>query len=428
MSEDPRTDPVTPSGTFFPISAASRPDVLASQRPVPYRYDPLSLIREKPMSDKTRQPSVTNDAVGVAAEILFQRVTRIIDGARSLLAHAVNTAMVRAYWETGREIVEIEQSGQMRAEYGTQVVERLSQRLTDRFGKGFSSRSLERMRAFYLAYSSRLESSIQPALNGDNENQQIPSTVWTESPPGAQTLQFPLLSWSHYRLLISIGDHSARSFYELEADTQGWSVRELERQIASHLYERLAASRDKDEVLALAHKGQELLTPQDVIKDPVVLEFLGLPERPHWRERDLEQAIIDHLQEFMLELGKGFCFVARQKRITLDGDHFFVDLVLYNRLLRCFVVIDLKLGKLTHRDLGQMQMYVNWFDRTQREPHEEPTIGIALCSRRNDAVVRMTLPQGENRIIAARYEMLLPTPQELEQVVLDGRRAAERHA
>ena len=225
---------------------------------------------------------------------------------------------------------------------------------------------------------------------------------------------------------MGVSDASARSFYELEAATQAWSVRELERQIASHLYERLAASRDKDEVLALAHKGQELLTPHDVITDPVVLEFLGLPERPHWRERDLEQAIIDHLQEFMLELGKGFCFIARQKRITLDGDHFFVDLVLYNRLLRCFVVIDLKLGKLTHRDLGQVQMYVNWFDRTQREPHEEPTIGIALCSRRNDAVVRMTLPEGENRIIAARYDLVLPTAEQLEAAVLAGRRAAER--
>ena len=162
------------------------------------------------------------------------------------------------------------------------------------------------------------------------------------------------------------------------------------------------------------------------MKDPVVLEFLGLPDRPHWRERDLEQAIIDHLQEFMLELGKGFCFVARQKRITLDGDHFFVDLVLYNRLLRCFVLIDLKLGKLTHRDLGQMQMYVNWYDRTQREAHEEPTVGIALCSRKNDAVVRMTLPEGEKRILAARYEVLLPTAQELEAVVQEGRREAER--
>lgn len=162
------------------------------------------------------------------------------------------------------------------------------------------------------------------------------------------------------------------------------------------------------------------------MKDPVVLEFLGLPDRPHWRERDLEQAIIDHLQEFLLELGKGFCFVARQKRITLDGDHFFVDLVLYNRLLRCFVLVDLKLGKLTHRDLGQMQMYVNWYDRTQREAHEEPTVGIALCSRNNDAVVRMTLPEGQQRILAARYKVLLPSAQELEAVVQEGRREAEK--
>ena len=201
------------------------------------------------------------------------------------------------------------------------------------------------------------------------------------------------------------------------------STRELERQIASHLYERLAASRDKDNVLALAHQGREVITPQDVVKDPPVLEFLGLPDRPHWHERDLEQAIIDHLQEFRLELGKGFSFVARQKRITLDGDHFFVDLVLYNRLLRCFVLIDLKLGNLSDRDLGQLQMYVNWYDRTQRETHEEATVGIALCSRKNDAVVRMTLPEGEKRIVAARYEVLLPSAKELEAAVQEGRRA-----
>lgn len=225
---------------------------------------------------------------------------------------------------------------------------------------------------------------------------------------------------------MTVPNPSARAFYEVEAVVAGWSSRQLERQIASHLHERLTASRDKDEVLALAHRGQEILTPQDVVKDPVVLEFLGLPERPRWRERDLEQAIIDHLQEFMLELGKGFCFVARQKRITLDGDHFFVDLVLYNRLLRCFLLIDLKLGKLTHRDLGQLQMYVNWYDRTQREAYEEPTVGIALCSRKNDAAVRMTLPEGEKRIMATRYEVLLPTAHQLEAVVREGRRAAER--
>lgn len=223
---------------------------------------------------------------------------------------------------------------------------------------------------------------------------------------------------------MTVSDPAPRSFYEVEAAREGWSSRELERQIASLLYERLAASRSQDEVLALAHRGQGVITPQHVVKDPVVLEFLGLPERPQWRERDLEQSIIDHLQEFLLELGKGFCFVARQKRIMLDGDHFFVDLVLYNRLLRSFVLIDLKLGKLTHRDLGQLQMYVNWYDRTQRETHEEPTVGIALCSRKNDAVVRMTLPEGEKRILAARYEVLLPSAAELEAVVQKGRQAA----
>jgi predicted nuclease of restriction endonuclease-like (RecB) superfamily len=225
-------------------------------------------------------------------------------------------------------------------------------------------------------------------------------------------------------LLLSVPDAAARSYYEIESVREGWSSRELERQIASLLFERLAASRDKAEVHALARRGQEIAVPQDVVKDPVVLEFLGLSERPKWRERDLEQAIIDHLQEFLLELGRGFCFVARQKRITLDGDHFFVDLVLYNRLLRCFVLIDLKLGKLTHRDLGQLQMYVNWYDRTQREAHEEPTVGIALCSRKNDAVVRMTLPEGEERILATRYEVLLPSARELEAAVNEGRREA----
>ena len=375
------------------------------------------------MSDNSRQPPATTEATIVAADTLFQRVVEIVSGAQGRVARAVDTTMVQAYWEIGRQIVLVEQQGGMRAEYGEQVLVHLSTRLGERFGKGFSVPHLKRMRQFFRVYASK---GIQSELPGENDFQQIGSTLWSQLAPGVQPHFRQELSWSHFRLLMGVSDASARSFYELEAATQGWSVRELERQIASHLYERLAASRDKDDVLALAHKGQELLTPQDVIKDPVVLEFLGLPERPQWRERDLEQAIIDHLQEFMLELGKGFCFIARQKRITLDGDHFFVDLVLYNRLLRCFVVIDLKLGKLTHRDLGQMQMYVNWFDRTQREPHEEPTIGIALCCRKNDAVVLMTLPQGEQHIIAARYELLLPTPQELEQAVLDGRRAAER--
>ncbi len=375
------------------------------------------------MPDNTRQPPATTDATRVAADTLFQKVVEIVDCAQVRVARAVNTIMVQTYWEIGRQIVLVEQQGDQRAGYGEKVLAQLSERLTLRFGRGFSLPHLKRMRQFYQLYGA---ASGLVAPSSDNDTQQIGSALRSQFETSSQYNFRQELSWTHYRQLMSVTNTRARSFYEIEAATQGWSSRELERQIASHLYERLAASRDMDEVLALAHKGQELLTPQDVIKDPVVLEFLGLPERPHWRERDLEQAIIDHLQEFMLELGKGFCFIARQKRITLDGDHFFVDLVLYNRLLRCFVVIDLKLGKLTHRDIGQVQMYVNWFDRTQREPHEKPTIGIALCSRKNDAVVRMTLPEGDDRIVAARYEMVMPAPKQIEQAVLDGRRAAER--
>ncbi len=375
------------------------------------------------MSDNTRQPPATTEATIVAADNLFERVVEIVSTARGRIARVVNTTMVQAYWEIGRQIVLVEQQGEQRADYGEQVMVHLSHRLTEHYGRGFGLKVLTRIRQFYLTYP---EPNIHARPSIEIDNQQIVAAVRRQLGDEWQPKFKQELSWTHYRLLMSVSDSAARSFYELEAAGQGWSSRELERQIASHLYERLAASRDKDEVLALAHKGQELLTPQDVIKDPVVLEFLGLPERPHWRERDLEQAIIDHLQEFMLELGKGFCFIARQKRITLDGDHFFVDLVLYNRLLRCFVVIDLKLGKLTHRDLGQVQMYVNWFDRTQREPYEEPTIGIALCSRKNDAVVRMTLPAGEERIVAARYDLVLPTTEQLEAAVRDGRRAAER--
>ncbi len=375
------------------------------------------------MPDNTRQPPATTDATRVAADTLFQKVVEIVDCAQVRVARAVNTIMVQTYWEIGRQIVLVEQQGDQRAGYGEKVLAQLSERLTLRFGRGFSLPHLKRMRQFYQLYGA---ASGLVAPSSDNDTQQIGSALRSQFETSSQYNFRQELSWTHYRQLMSVTNTRARSFYEIEAATQGWSSRELERQIASHLYECLAASRDMDEVLALAHKGQELLTPQDVIKDPVVLEFLGLPERPHWRERDLEQAIIDHLQEFMLELGKGFCFIARQKRITLDGDHFFVDLVLYNRLLRCFVVIDLKLGKLTHRDIGQVQMYVNWFDRTQREPHEKPTIGIALCSRKNDAVVRMTLPEGDDRIVAARYEMVMPAPKQIEQAVLDGRRAAER--
>ena len=369
------------------------------------------------MSDDDLQLPATSASVGVAADVLFGRIAAIIDGARGCVARAVNSTMVQAYWEVGREIVLVEQQGNKRAGYGEQVLTSLSERMTNRFGAGFGIRNLQRMRQFYIQYADRITARHTRGAVNENDVQIIPSALRTESTPPVPMRFSPGLSWAHNRLLSSVPDAAARSYYEIESARECWSSRELERQIASLLFERLAASRDKAEVHAVARRGLEIAVPQDVVKDPVILEILGLSERPHWRERDLEQAIIDHLQEFLLELGRGFCFVARQKRITLDGDHFFVDLVLYNRLLRCFVLIDLKLGKLTHRDLGQLQMYVNWYDRTQREIHEEPTVGIALCSRKNDAVVRMTLPEGEKRILAARYEVLLPSAAELEAVV-----------
>ncbi|HZL18835.1 MAG TPA: PDDEXK nuclease domain-containing protein [Polyangia bacterium] len=236
----------------------------------------------------------------------------------------------------------------------------------------------------------------------------------------------PYLGWTHYLILMRVSTPTARAFYEIEAARESWSSRELERQIASLLFERLAKSRGKDKILALARRGQQVEVPADVLKDPFVLEFLHLDERAHWRERDLEQSIIDRLEAFLLELGKGFCFVARQKRVTLEGDHFYVDLVLYNRLLRCFVLVDLKLGKLTHQDLGQMQMYVNFFDRFQRAEHEAKTIGIVLCSEKNDAMAKITLPENNEQILAARYQMYLPTEEELRAELAREREAAER--
>jgi predicted nuclease of restriction endonuclease-like (RecB) superfamily len=241
------------------------------------------------------------------------------------------------------------------------------------------------------------------------------------------TLLFPpMLAWSHYLVLVRVTRPEARSFYEIEAARESWSVRELERQVAALLFDRLAMNKNPEQVLTLARKGQQVSVPSDVLKDPFVLEFADLRENPAAQERDLEQAIIDRLEDFLLEMGKGFCFVARQKRLTLEGDHFYVDLVFYNRLLRCFVLVDLKMGKLTHQDLGQMQMYVNFFDRFQRAEHEAKTIGIVLCSDKNDAMVRITLPDDNEQVLAARYQMYLPTEEELRTELAREREEAER--
>jgi predicted nuclease of restriction endonuclease-like (RecB) superfamily len=362
---------------------------------------------------------------------LYRRVADILHAARSQVERTVNTTMVHAYWIVGREIVEVQQRGQARAGYGDELVRTLADRLSQQFGRGFSYSSVKRMKQFYLTFP---KGSVLPSP--DREKRSTPLSLFESAKKGPTALSLsgsevpapfpPALSWSHYLVLMRVQDDRARAFYEIEAARESWSIRELERQVASLLFERLAKSRDKEEVLALAKRGQVVSTPKDVLKNPFVLEFLDLQERSAWLERDLEQAIIDRLESFLLELGKGFCFVARQKRVTLEGDHFYVDLVFYNRLLRCFVLIDLKLGKLTHQDLGQMQMYVHYFDRHQREEHEAPTVGIVLCSDKNDAMVKITLPEDNQQIHASRYQLYLPTEEELRQELEREREEAER--
>lgn len=306
--------------------------------------------------------------------------------------------MVYTYFEIGRIIVEEEQNGKEKAKYGDTLIFNLSVKLSEQFGKGFSRTNLKQMRQFYLLYSTKT----------------IGQTV---------SDQFKL-SWSHYVILIKIEDPLKRSFYEIETINNNWSVRELERQKNSSLYERLVLSRDKEKVLELSKKGQVIETAKDIIKSPIVLEFLGLDEKKHYSESDLEGAIISQLQKFLLELGKGFLFEARQKRFTLDDQNFFVDLVLYNRLLRCYVLIDLKIGKITHQDLDQMQMYVNYYDRYVKLDSENKTIGILLCEENSKAVVKLTLPEDSN-IMVTEYNLYLPDKELLERKLKEFRELAE---
>lgn len=388
-----------------------------------------------PSKKKPKKAAVltVKDSTEPQEQALFARVVDIIHASRQHVARSVNTAMVQAYWLIGRDIVEVEQQGKARAGYGDELITRLAKHLRGEVGKGFGARTLRRIRLFYLTYpeGSALppelgSSEIRTALLSKSEPGKNRTAPLSNS-PGVPAARFaPTLSWTHYLILLKVTNPAARSFYEIEAAREGWSSRELERQVASLLFERLAKSRDKEKVLDLARRGHELDGPSDVLKNPFVLGFLGLHERDEWRERELEQAIIDRLESFLLELGKGFCFVARQKRLTLEGDHFFVDLVFYNRLLRAFVLVDLKLGKLTHQDLGQMQMYVNYYDRYQRAEHEAKTIGIVLCSEKNDAMAKITLPEDNEQILAARYQMYLPTEEELREELEREREEAER--
>lgn len=313
---------------------------------------------------------------------IYDRIRNIIEIARGNIARTVNSEMVIAYWHIGKEIVEAEQKGKQRAGYGEAIIIMLSKRLSNYFGKGFNASNLWNMRQFYCTYP------ILDALRRE-------------------------LSWTHYRILMRIENPKARSFYEIECINNNWSSRELERQKGTFLFERLALSKDKKGIMKLARKGQELQKYEDMIKDPYVLEFTGLSADPKLYESKLEQALIDNLSKFLLELGKGFTFVARQKRISLDGDHFYIDLVFYNTILKCYVLVDLKIGKLAHQDIGQMQMYVNYYDRELKERHDNPTVGLILCEHKKEAVVRYTLSQDNKQIFASRYKLYLPTEKEL---------------
>lgn len=351
---------------------------------------------------------------------LYDKIAVIVEQARHKAATAVNLAMVYAYYEAGRYIVEDEQQGEQRAEYGKAVLKDLAAKLTGKFGKGFSVDNLEKMKRFYLLYTPRISATPLRKLQAlDNQEHEIPPTISEESqkpetqPHKSQIwgtasakLQFTL-SWSHYLILMRIKNPDARHFYEIEATEQQWSVRHLARQCASSLYERLALSRNRNEVMRLANEGQTIEKATDILKNPFTLEFLGLEEKSVYTETDLENCILNNLQKFLLEMGKGFLFEARQKRFTFDEEHYFLDLVLYNRLLQCYVLVDFKTQKVKHQDLGQMQMYVNYYDRNIRKSYEHPTIGVLLCETANQTLVELTLPQDAN-IYAAQYALYLP--------------------
>ncbi len=311
----------------------------------------------------------------------YARIREILSTARSKAYAAANFAMVEAYWNIGKSIVE-KQGGEARAEYGSKLLAELSVQMTEDFGKGFTVANLKNMRQFYLTF------------------------------PNGYALRSEL-SWSHYRLLMRVDNEKARQFYLEECAKSGWSTRQLERQITTFFYERLLSSHDKQAVAAEIYALEPAKRPEDIIRDPYVLEFLNLSPEASFFEKDLEQALIDHLQKFLLELGRGFSFVARQKRFTFDGRHFYIDLVFYNYILKCFVLIDLKLGDLTHQDLGQMQMYVNYYTREMMNEGDNPPIGIVLCADKSDTVVRYTLSEQNTQIFASKYKLYLPSEEEL---------------
>ena len=321
-------------------------------------------------------------------ENFYNKITELLIVARKSIVQTVNNTMVITYFEIGKLIINEEQHGKEKAKYGQNLINELSEKLSNEFGKGFSTTNIKQMRSFYLTYSKGQTASDEFKL-----------------------------SWSHYLKLMRIDDENERKFYEIEAHKNNWSLKELQRQYDSALYTRLALSRDKNQVLELTKKGLILEKPKDAIKDPYILEFIGLPEQVNYSENELEQGLINKLEHFLLELGTGFAFVARQKRITFEEKHFRIDLVFYNRLLKCFVLIDLKIGELKHQDIGQMQMYVNYYDRSVKLNDENNTIGLILCQNKSEAVVQYTLPENNEQIFASKYQTVLPSKEKLKQLI-----------
>ncbi len=342
---------------------------------------------------------------------LSKKIIGLIELSRARVAGYANFSMVSTYFEIGKMIVEDLQAGENRANYGLQLLKQVSTDLNTKIGKGFSVQNLERMRTFYLVYSKSsnelrnseifLKSSNELRILGNEENK----------------IKILPLSWSHYLFLLRITNELERQFYEIESFTNQWKLKELERQFNTGLFERLSISKDKESILELAKKGQIVEKAQDVFKEPLILEFLGLEENASYSETDLETAIINEIEKFMLEMGKGFFFGGRQVRFTFDEDHYRVDLVFYNRLLQCFVLIDLKIGKLSHQDIGQMQMYVNYYDRFVKAATENNTIGIILCKDKNKSLVEISLPENNKQIFASKYQTILPSKIALQKIL-----------
>ncbi|SOE21878.1 Predicted nuclease of restriction endonuclease-like (RecB) superfamily, DUF1016 family [Spirosomataceae bacterium TFI 002] len=364
----------------------------------------------------------------------YSQIVDLLQSARSQVVRTVNQTMVLTYFEIGRMIVEEEQDGKERAGYGKELLKGLSKVLTKEFGKGFSERNIEQMRQFYWTYSKPQTVSAEFEKSESNvQNDKVQKQTKASKKPISETSSRILektqtlsaesisqnfnLSWSHYLKLMRIDDESERKFYEIESFKNNWSVRELQRQFDSALYTRLVLSRDRNKIKELSEKGLILEKPQDLIKDPYILEFLGLPEHTAYSENDLEQELINKLEHFLLELGNGFTFVGRQKRISIDEKHFRIDLVFYNRILKCFVLIDIKIGELKHQDLGQMQMYVNYYDREVKLEDENKTIGIVLCKDKSESVVEYTLPENNEHIFASKYKTILPSKDELKLLI-----------